>query len=87
MKRFAVSLLTCAFRVILIAELSSALIVQSQSKQIQISKEDTLELGIKTPIKWFFRQARLGTFQPIISNYLPRIFKKTAVYLQPATQF
>ena len=87
MKRFAVSALTCALSVIMVAELSSALIVQSHSKQIQTNEEDTtLELGIKTPINWFFRQVRFGTFQPIIDNYLPRIFKKTAIILQPAIQ-
>ena len=78
MKRFAVSLLTCAFSVIMIAELSSALIVQFHSKQIQTNnEEDTLEIGIKTPVNWFFRQVDFGLFQPIIDNYLPRIFKKT----------
>ena len=50
MKRFAVSLLICAFSVIMIAQLSSALIIQSHSKQIQINEEDTLEIGIKTLI-------------------------------------
>ena len=79
MKRFAVSLLICAFSVIMITELSSALIVQSHSKQIQMKEEDTLELGIKTPINWFYRQVDLSIFQPIIDTYLPRIFKKTAV--------
>ena len=68
MKRFAVSLLTCAFSVIMIAELSSALIIQSHSKQIQINEEDTLELGIKTPTNWFFRQVDFGIFQPIIEH-------------------
>jgi hypothetical protein len=73
-------LFTCAFSAILITELSSALIVQSHSEQIQIhEEEDTLEIGIKTPIKWFFRQIDLSSFQPIISNYLPNIFKKTAI--------
>ena len=84
MKRFAVSLLICAFSVIMITELSSALIIQFHSKQIQINEEDTLELGIKTPIKWFFRQVDFGIFQPIIDSYFPRIFKKTAVILPPA---
>ena len=86
LKRFAVSLLTLALCVIMIAQLSSALIVQFHSKQIQINEEDTLEIGIKTPIKWFFRQVDLDTFQPIISNYLPRIFKKTAVILPASIQ-
>ena len=48
MKRFAVSALTCALSVIMIAELSSALIVQSHSKKIQTKEEDTPGLGIKT---------------------------------------
>ena len=81
LKRFVVSLLTLALCVIMIAQLSSALIVQFHSKQIQISKEDTFELGVKTPINWFYRQARFGIFQPIIDTYFPRIFKKTAITL------
>ena len=40
MKRFAISLLTCTFTAFLITQLSSALIVQSHSKQIQINEED-----------------------------------------------
>ena len=84
MKRITVMILTCAFSVIMITELSSALIVQSHSKKIHINEEDTLEISIKTPIKWFFRQVDLGTFQPIISNYFPRIFKKTAVIIPQA---
>ena len=80
MKRFAVRVFTYALCVVLIAELSSALIVQSHSKQIQTNnEEDTLELGIKTPIKWFFRQIDSGIFQPIIDTYFLRIFKKTAI--------
>ena len=86
LKRFAVSLLICAFSVIMIAEISSALIIQFHSKQIQISKEDTLEIGIKTPIKWFFRQVDLDTFQPIIDTYFPGIFKKTAIILPAPIQ-
>ena len=86
MKRFTVIALTCALCIIMIAELSSALIIQSHSQQIQIHEEDTLEIGIKTPIKWFYRQVDSGIFQPIISNYLPRIFKKTAVILPAAIQ-
>ena len=81
MKRFAVYLLTCALSVIMIAELSSALVIQFHSNQIQINEEDSFELGIKTPIKWFFRQVDFGSFQPIIGNYFPRIFKKTAIIL------
>ena len=63
----------------MIAELSSALTIQSHSKKIQFNEEDTLEIGIKTPIKWFFRQVDIGSFQPIIDTYFPRIFKKTAI--------
>ena len=81
MKRFAVSALTSALSVIMIAELSSALIVQSHSKKIQIHEEDTLELGIKTSIKWCFRSVDFGNFQPISGINFPRIFKKTAVIL------
>jgi len=44
------------------------------------------EFGIKTPIKWFYRQARFGSFQPIIDTYFPRIFKKTAVILPAPIQ-
>ena len=84
MKRFAVYLLIFALCVIMIAQLSSALIVQSHSKQIQLNDEDTLELGIKTPINWFFRQVDFGTFQPIIDTYFPRILKKTAVIIPQA---
>jgi len=79
LKRFAVSLLTYALCVIMITELSSALIVQSHSQQVQFNEEDTLELGIKTPIKWFYRHIDFGNFQPIIGDYLSRIFKKTAI--------
>ena len=78
MKRFTVCLLTCAFSAILITELSSALIIQSHSKQIQISKEDIPELGIKTLKNWFHRQIDFGSFQPINGIYFPRTFKKTA---------
>ena len=50
LKRFAVNLLTCALHVIMITDLSSALTVQSLSKQIQTNnEEDTLGLGIKPP--------------------------------------
>ena len=53
LKRFTVYLLTCAFSAILIAELSSALIIQSHSQQIQTNNEEnTLELGIKTLKNW-----------------------------------
>ena len=81
MKRFTLCLLTCAFSAIMIAELSSAIIIQSNSKQIQIYKEDIPELGIKTLKNWFHRHIDFGTFQPIIDTYFPRIFKKTAVIL------
>ena len=78
-EKITVCLLTCAFSAIMIAELSSALIIQSHSQKIQINEEDTLELGIKTLINWFFRQVVFGIFQPIIDTYFPRIFKKTAL--------
>ena len=86
MKRFTVYLLTCSLCIIMIAELSSALIVQSHSKQIQTNLEDTLEIGIETPIKWFYRQFDFSSYQPIIGDYLPRIFKKTAVILPAPIQ-
>jgi len=79
LKRFTLCLLTCAFSAIMIAELSSALIIQSHSQQIQIHEEDIPELGIQTLKNWFYRQARFGIFQPIIDTYFPRIFKKTAI--------
>ena len=84
MKRFAVSLLTYALCVIMITELSSALIIQSHSQQIQINEEDIPELGIKTLKNWFHRQIDFSSFQPIIDIYFPRIFKKTAVILPQA---
>jgi len=84
LKRTAVRLFTIALSVIMIAELSSALIIQSHSNNIQIKEEDTLELGIKTPIKWFFRQCDFSSFRPIIDTYFPRIFKKTAVIIPQA---
>jgi hypothetical protein len=79
-------ILTYALCVIMIAQISSALVIQSNSKQIQINEEDTLELGIKTPIKCFFRQIDFDSFQPIIDTYFPRIFKKTAVILPAPIQ-
>ena len=87
MKRFAVSLLTFAFSVIMITDLSSALNIQSHSKQIQTNEEDTtLEFGIKNPINWFYRQIDLGIFQPINGINIPCIFKKTAVIIQSSVQ-
>ena len=65
----------------MIAELSSALIIQSHSNQVQIHEEDISELGIKTLKSWFHRQIDFGSFQPIIGTYFPRIFKKTAIIL------
>ena len=47
MKRFTVMILTCAFSAILITELSSALIILSHSKLVQINEEDIPELGTK----------------------------------------
>ena len=77
MRKFTVCLLTCAFSAIMIAELSSALVIQSHSQQIQINEEDIPELGIKTLKNWFHRQIDFGTFQPIIDTYFPCTFKKT----------
>ena len=79
MKKFTVSALTYALCVILIAELSSALIIQSHSQQIQIHKEDIPKLGAKTLKNWIHRQIVFDSFQPIIGTYFPRIFKKTAI--------
>jgi hypothetical protein len=78
LKKSVVCLLTCAFSAIMISELSSALIIQSHSQQVQISKEDIPELGTKTLKIRNHRQAPLGAFQPINEAYLPRTFKKTA---------
>ena len=86
MRKLAVCLFTCAISAILIAELSSALTIQSHSKQIQIHKEDIPELGTKTLKNWFHRQIDFGTFQPIITSYFPRMFKKTAVILPKPIQ-
>ena len=78
-------ILTCAFSAILITELSSALIIQSHSQQVQFNEEDTLELGIKSPIKWFHRQIDFGRLQPITGINISRIFKKTAIILPAPT--
>ena len=69
-------ILTCAFSAILITELSSALIIQSHSKLVQINEENIPELGTKILINWFHRHIDLGTFQSIIDTYFHRIFKK-----------
>jgi hypothetical protein len=66
LERFTLCLLTCAFSAILIAELSSAFIIQSHSKKIQINEEDIPELGTKTLKNWFHRQ---GIIAP--QNSLP----------------
>jgi hypothetical protein len=63
----------------MIAELSSALIIQSHSQQVQIHEEDIPELGIKTLKNWFHRQIDFGIFQPINGINFPGIFKKTAI--------
>ena len=84
MKRFAVKALTYGLCVIMIAQLSSALTIQSHSKQIQINEEDIPELGTKTLKKWFHRHIDFGIFQPIITSYFPRMFKKTAVIVLQA---
>jgi hypothetical protein len=78
LRKFTVCLLSCAFSAIMIAELSSALIIQSHSQQIQINKEDIPESGIKTLKNWFHRQIVFSSFQPINDTYFPGIFKKTA---------
>jgi hypothetical protein len=65
----------------MIAQLSSALIIQSHSERIQIKEEDIPELGTTTLKNWFYRHVDFGIFQPIIDTYFPRIFKKTAVIL------
>ena len=82
MKKSVVCLLTCAFSAIMISELSSAIIIQSHSKKIQITEEDIPELFIKTLKNWFNRQIDFGSFQPIIDNYFPRTFKKTTFSTQ-----
>ena len=86
MRKLVVCLFTCAFSAILITELSSALIIQFHSQQIQTSEEDIPELGTKTLKNWFHRHVDFGTFQPIITSYFPRMFKKTAVIIPQAIQ-
>ena len=78
MKKSVLCVLSYAFSALLIAQLSSSLIIQSNSKQIQIHEEDTLKLGTKILINWIHRQIVLGSLQPITSINFPRIFKKTA---------
>ena len=86
MKKSVVCLLTCAFSAIMITELSSALIIKSHSEQIQISKEDIPESGIKTLKNWFHRQIVFGSFQPINDTYFPRTLKKTVFSTQSPIQ-
>jgi hypothetical protein len=86
LRKFTVYLLTCVFSAILIAELSSALIIQSHSQQIQINEEDIPEKGIQTPKNWLHRQIDFGSFQPINDTYFPRTFKKTAFSKPSQTQ-
>jgi len=86
LRKFTVCLLTCAFSAFLIAELSSALIIQSHSQQVQIIEEDIPELGIQTLKNWFHRQIDFGSFQPIKDTYFPRIFKKTTLSIPPQIQ-
>ena len=81
MRKLTVCVLSCAFSAILIIELSSALIIQSHSQQIQIHKEDIQDLGIKSLKNWFHRQIDLSSFQPINGINFPGIFKKTAIIL------
>ena len=82
MKRLTVMILTCAISAILITELSSALTIQSHRKQIQFNEKDILELGTETLKNWFHRHIDFGSFQPIITSYFPRMFKKTAIISQ-----
>jgi hypothetical protein len=79
LRKLTVCVLSCAFSAIMIAQLSSALIIQSHSQQIQIHEEDIPKLGIQTLKNWFHRQIDFGSFQPTIGTYFPRIFKKTAI--------
>ena len=62
MRKIIFCLLICVISAILITELSSALIIQSHSEQIQISKENIPELGTKIPKNWFHRQIDFGTY-------------------------
>ena len=84
MKNSSLMSFTCALSVIMIAQLSSALIIQSHSQQIQTNEEDIPELGTKTLKNWFHRHVDFGIFQPIITSYFPRMFKKTAVIIPQA---
>jgi hypothetical protein len=86
LRKITVCLLTCAFSAIMITELSSALIIQSHSQQVQIHEEDIQELGTKTLKNWFHRHIDFGIFQPIIDTYFPRTFKKTVVILPSPIQ-
>jgi len=86
LKKSVVCLLTCAFSAIMISELSSAIIIQSHSKKIQITEEDIPELFIKTLKNWFHRQIDFGSFQPINDTYFPRTFKKTVFSTQSPIQ-
>jgi len=86
LKKSVVCLLTCAFSAIMISELSSAIIIQSHSKKIQITEEDIPESGIKTLKNWFHRQIDFGSFQPINDTYFPRTFKKTVFSTQSPIQ-
>jgi len=81
LRKLTVCFVICAFSAIMIAELLSALIVQSHSKMIQIHEEDIPELGIKTIKNWFHRQVDFSSFQPINGINFPRILKKTAIIL------
>jgi hypothetical protein len=81
LRKFTVCLLIFAFSAFMITELSSALIVQSHSQQVQIHEEDIPELGIKSLKNWFHRQIVLGSFQPIIGINFLSILKKTAIII------
>jgi hypothetical protein len=70
----------------MISELSSAIIIQPHSKQIQITEEDTLELGVKNLKNCIHRQIVFGSLQPINGINFPRTFKKTTFSTQSPIQ-
>jgi hypothetical protein len=70
LRKFTDCLLTCSFSATMITELSSAIIIQSHSKQIQISEEDIPELGTKILKNWVHRQIDFGRFQPMTAGKL-----------------
>jgi hypothetical protein len=86
LKRFAVMILTCAFSALLIAEISSVIIVKFHSQQFQINEKDISELSTRTLKNWFHRQIDFGSFQPITGINFPRTFKKTTFSSQSPIQ-